>query len=254
MGILDGRTILVTGVLTPSSIAFHVARVCLEQGAEVVLTGHGRLGLVRRVAARLPGPPPVLELDVTDREQLAALAQDLGRHVQGLDGVVHSIAFAPAGALNGGFLDTTWPEVATTLHTSAYSLAALTTAVRPLLRPGASVVALDFDSDRTFPEYDWMGVAKSSLASTARRLAHRLGREGVRVNLVSAGPLRTMAGSGVGGQSELEQTWSDSAPLGWDSEDAEPTARAVAALLSDWFPATTGETVHVDGGFHSVAL
>lgn len=252
--LLRGKRVLVTGVLTTSSIGFHVARICLEQGAEVVLTGYGRISLVRRVARRLPSEPPVLELDITDPAQVDGLADRVARHLDALDGIVHSIAFAPQGALSGAFLSTDWCEAAQTLHTSAYSLKALSAALLPLMRPGSGVVALDFGGGRTFPEYDWMGVAKSGLASTARYLARYLGEHRVRVNLVSAGPLRTMAGGGVSGQSDLEGVWSGAAPLGWDYGDPEPVARAVAMLISDWFPATTGENIHVDGGFHSVGI
>jgi enoyl-[acyl-carrier protein] reductase I len=170
-----------------------------------------------------------------------------------VDGVLHSIAHAPASCLGGGFLDAPWPDVSSALHTSTYSLKALVGACRPLLRPGASVVALDFDASRTWPDYDWMGVAKAGLEASGRYLARHLGPEGVRVNLVAAGPLRTMAARGIGGDGcGFERGWHDAAPLGWDSTDTEPVARACVALLSDWFPATTGDIVHVDGGRHTV--
>ncbi|WP_067966716.1 enoyl-ACP reductase FabI [Nocardiopsis trehalosi] len=251
MGILDGKRILVTGVITDSSIAFHVARLCQEQGATVVLTGYGRLSLVERIARRLPDAPPVLELDVTDADHLASLADRVREHVDGIDGVVHSIGFTPQEALGGNFLDTEWADVATAMHTSTFSLKALTMAVLPLMKDGGSVVAMDFDNSVSYPVYDWMGVAKSALTSTARYLARYLGGQGIRVNLVSAGPLRTMAARSIPGFDELAGSWPQRAPLGWDTGDPEPAARAVVALLSDWFPATTGEVVHVDGGFHS---
>ena len=251
MGILDGKRILVTGVLTDSSIAFHVARMAQEQGATVVLTGFGRMSLVERVAKRLPETPPVLELDVTDDTQLDNLAERVGAHVDGLDGIVHSIGFTPQEALGGNFLNTQWQDVATAMHISTFSLKSLTTALIPLMKDGGSVVALDFDNSVTYPVYDWMGVAKSALASTARYLARYVGEQDIRVNLVSAGPLNTMAARSISGFEELSEHWPARAPLGWDVSDPTPAAKAVVALLSDWFPATTGETVHVDGGFHS---
>ncbi len=253
MGILDGKRIVVTGVLTDASIAFTTARIAQEQGATVVLTGFGRMSLVERIARRLPSPPPVLELDVTDTAQLDSLADRLRGHVDGLDGVVHSIGFAPKGALGGQFLATPWEDVATALHTSTFSLKSLTTACRPLFgTAGASVVGLDFDASVAWPSYDWMGVAKAGLEATARYLARDLGPEGVRVNLVSAGPLGTIAARSIPGFELWEKVWGDRAPLGWDVTDTEPAARAVVALLSDWFPATTGEIVHVDGGVHAI--
>ncbi|TDQ45861.1 enoyl-ACP reductase FabI [Actinorugispora endophytica] len=251
MGILEGKRILVTGVLTDSSIAFHVARLCQEEGATVVLTGYGRLSLVERIAKRLPEPPPVLELDVTDEGHLASLAERVAEHVDGLDGVVHSIGFTPQDALGGNFLNTKWEDVGTAMHTSTFSLKALTTAVLPLMKDGGSVVSLDFDNSVSYPIYDWMGVAKSALTSTARYLARYLGDQKIRVNLVSAGPLSTIAARSIPGFDGLAKHWPERAPLGWDTTDPEPAARAVVALLSDWFPATTGEIVHVDGGFHS---
>jgi meromycolic acid enoyl-[acyl-carrier-protein] reductase len=252
MGILDGKRILVTGVLTDSSIAFHVARVAQQEGATVVLTGFGRLSLVQRIARRLPDPPPVLELDVTDTGHLASLAQRAGEHVDGLDGVVHAIAFAPQTALGGNFLNTSWEDAATAVHVSAYSLKALAMAALPLMGGGGAIVGLDFDASRAMPAYDWMGVAKAGLESCARYLARDLGPRRIRVNLVSAGPLRTMAAKSIPGFADFEDVWPKRAPLGWDLSDPEPAARGCVALLSDWFPATTGEIVHVDGGVHAV--
>jgi meromycolic acid enoyl-[acyl-carrier-protein] reductase len=252
MGILDGKKILVTGVLTDASIAFHVARIAQQEGATVVLTGFGRLSLVQRIAKRLPEPPPVLELDVTDTGHLESLADRVREHVDGLDGVVHSIGNAPQSALGGNFLHTSWEDVSTALHVSTYSLKALGVAALPLMGPGGSVVGLDFDASRAWPGYDWMGVAKAGLESCARYLARDLGPRGIRVNLVSAGPLKTMAARSIPGFDAFEGLWAERAPLGWDLSDAEPAARACAALLSDWFPATTGEIVHVDGGAHAI--
>ncbi len=252
MGILAGKRILVTGVLTDASIAFHVARVAQQEGAIVVLTGFGRLSLVERIARRLPSPPPVLELDVTDDDHLASLAGRVSEHVHGLDGVVHGIGFAPQAALGGNFLNTAWDDVATAVHVSTYSLKSLTMAVLPLMIGGGSVVGLDFDASVAWPGYDWMGVAKAGLESCARYLARDLGGQGIRVNLVAAGPLRTMAAKSIPGFDRFEDVWGKRAPLGWDIGDPEPAARACVALLSDWVPATTGEIVHVDGGVHAM--
>ena len=252
MGILDGKRILVTGVLTDASIAFHVARVAQLEGASIMLTGFGRLSLVQRIARRLPEPPPVLELDVTDTGQLDSLAGRLSEHADGLDGVVHGIANAPQSALGGNFLHTPWEDVAAAMHVSAYSLKALAMAALPLMTGGGSIVGLDFDASRAWPGYDWMGVSKAALESCARYLARDLGPRRIRVNLVSAGPLKTMAAKSIPGFDAFEGMWNERAPLGWNQADPEPAARACVALLSDWFPATTGEIVHVDGGAHAM--
>jgi enoyl-[acyl-carrier protein] reductase I len=252
MGILEGKRLLVTGVLTDASIAFHVARVAQQEGAQIVLTGFGRLSLVERIAKRLPEPPPVLELDVTNQENLDSLADRIREHLPAIDGVLHSIANAPQGALGGNFLNTTWDEVASAIHVSTYSLKSLAMAVLPLMPDGGSIVGLDFDATIAWPGYDWMGVAKAGLESTARYLARYLGDKKIRVNLVSAGPLKTMAAKSIPGFEKFEDVWSERAPLGWDVTNPEAAARACAALLSDWFPATTGEIVHVDGGVHAV--
>jgi meromycolic acid enoyl-[acyl-carrier-protein] reductase len=251
MGILDGKRILVTGVLTDSSIAFHVARIAQQEGATVVLTGFGRMSLVERIAQRLAAPPPVLELDVTNADHLGSLAERVSGHVDGLDGVVHGVAFAPLAALGGNFLQTEWPDVATAVQVSTYSLKALAMAALPLLGGGGSIVGLTFDASVAWPFYDWMGVAKAGLESCARYLARYLGPQGIRVNLVAAGPLRTMAAKSIPGFIEFETMWDGRAPLGWDNTDPGPAARACVALLSDWFPATTGEIVHSDGGVHA---
>ncbi len=253
--LLADRTVLVTGVLTPSSIAFACARLAQEQGAEVVLTSFGRArSVTERSARRLPRPVEVHELDVTDADHLAALPATLGERWDRLDGVVHAVGFAPAACLgqDDGVLAADWPDVAAALEASAYSLAALARAVRPLLRAGSSIVGLDFDARLAWPAYDWMGVAKAALESTSRYLARDLGGDGVRVNLVAAGPLRTVAARSIPGFARFEEVWTERAPLGWSVDDPEPAARAVVSLLSDWWPATTGEIVHVDGGAHAM--
>ncbi len=252
-GILAGKRILVAGVTMDSSIGFATAKVAQEQGATVLISNFGRaLGITKRIAMRLPVEPPVLELDVTDEEHLARLPELIGEHVDGLDGVVHSIAYGnPETLLGGKFLEGPWSDVAQAVQVSAYSLKSLAVACRPLMKDGGSVVGLTFDATVAWPAYDWMGVAKAGLESTSRYLARNLGQDNIRVNLVSAGPLRTLAAKAIPGFSELEDMWTTRAPLGWDNADYEPTAKAVCALLSDFFPATTGEIVHVDGGFHA---
>jgi len=252
---LDGKRILITGVLTDASLAFGVARLAQEQGAEIVLSGAGRgLSLTRRTARKLPDEPAVLEIDVTDPAHLAGAAADLETRFGRLDGLLHAIGFAPRECLGGDILRAEWADVSTALEVSAYSLKALVGAMRPLLvrAEGASVVALDFDARVAWPAYDWMGVAKAALESLARYLARDLGPAGVRVNLVAAGPVRTMAAKSIPSFKAFEDTWGERAPLGWDVSDAEPVARACVALLSDWFPMTTGEMVHVDGGVHAM--
>jgi enoyl-[acyl-carrier protein] reductase I len=250
--LLGDKRILVTGVLNDASIAFSVARIAQEQGAEVVLSSFGRvMRLTERVTKRLPDPAvQLVELDVTSQADLDGLAGAVGGQ---LDGVVHSLAFAPESCLGGGFLDAPWDDVAVALQISAYSLKALAVAALPLLGEGGSIVGLDFDNDdAAWPFYDWMGVSKAAFESVARYLARDLGPRGIRVNLVAAGPIRSIAAKSIPGFENFEAVWAERAPLGWDVKDAEPVAKAVVALLSDWFPATTGEAIHVDGGFHAV--
>ena len=249
MGILDGKRILVTGVLTEASIAFAAARIAQEQGAEVILSSFGRqMKITQVIAERLPQTPQVIELDATNEEDLAALPERLGGNI---DGIVHAIAFAPKDALGGVFLDTPWDSVSAAIHVSAYSLKSIAVAAKPVLNKGAGIVGLTFDATISWPVYDWMGVAKAAFESTARYLAKYVGEDGVRVNLVSAGPLKTTAATSIPGFETLEDMWGDRAPLGWDQKDTTPAGKAIVALLSDWFPATTGEMIHVDGGFHS---
>src|SRR5215204_7776205 len=243
--LLEGKRVLVTGVLDRRSIAFSAARLAAEQGAEVALSSFGRaMNLTARTAKRLNPEPPVLELDVNKPEDVEAVAKDLEGRWGELDGIVHAIAFAPEDALGGNFLTAEWPSVATALQTSAYSLKALSVGLADLMKPGSSVVGLDFDARVAWPAYDWMGVAKAALESTARYLARDLGPKGIRVNLVSAGPVRTLAAKGISGFDLLEGQWTRQAPLGWNTTDPEPIGRAVVSLLSDWWPATTGELIH----------
>ncbi|MET8553618.1 enoyl-ACP reductase FabI [Streptomyces sp. NPDC004959] len=250
-GILAGKRVLVTGVLTEGSIAFHAAKVAQEEGAEVVLTGFGRLSLVERIAKRLPKPAPVIEMDVTNKEHLDALPGRIQEHFGDdghIDGIVHSIAFGPQPVFN--FLEAEWEDVATAVHVSAYSLKALTMACMPLMPRGGSVVGLTFDATIAWPKYDWMGVAKAALESTNRYLARDLGAKNVRCNLISAGPIKSMAAKSIPGFEELSDVWNTRAPIGWEMSDPEPAGRGIVALLSDFFPRTTGEIVHVDGGVH----
>ena len=253
MGILEGKNILVTGVLTDGSIAFHIARLAQEQGANVLITGFGRgLSLTTRIADRLPQKPIIIELDVTNQEHLDGLAAEVRKHLPHLDGVVHSIGFAPEAALGGNFLNTTWEDVSTAVHVSAYSLKSLTMACRPLFKNGGSIVGLDFDAQVAWPLYDWMGVAKAALESTTRYLAKYLGGENIRVNLIAAGPIRTVAAKSIPGFAAFEEVWSARSPLKWDIADPVPAAQGAVALLSDWFPKTTAEIIHVDGGVHGM--
>jgi meromycolic acid enoyl-[acyl-carrier-protein] reductase len=253
MGILEGKNVLVTGVLTDGSIAFHIARLAQEEGANVVLTGFGRgLSLTTRIAGRLPKLPAIIELDVTNQEHLDGLADEVKKYLPHLDGVVHSIGFAPEAALGGNFLNTQWEDVATAVQVSAFSLKSLTMACHPLFKNGASVVGLDFDAQVAWPKYDWMGVAKAALESTSRYLARDLGKDNVRVNLIAAGPIKTIAAKSIPGFQEFENVWNERSPLFWDIEDPVPAAKGAIALLSDWFPKTTAEIIHVDGGLHAM--
>jgi meromycolic acid enoyl-[acyl-carrier-protein] reductase len=251
MGILEGKKLLITGVLMDSSIAFHVAKVAQQEGAEVILTSFGRtMKITQTISRRLPTTPPVVELDVTNTEHLETLAERLKEHTDRLDGVLHSIGFAPQGAFE--FMTGTWEDVGTAVHTSAYSLKALAVAALPLMSDGGSVVGLTFDAKFAWPVYDWMGVAKAAFESTNRYLARDLGPRRIRANLVAAGPVRTTAAKSIPGFEQFEKVWDERAPLGWDVNDPVPPAKACVALLSDWFPATTGEIVHVDGGVHAM--
>ncbi|RBM22722.1 enoyl-[acyl-carrier-protein] reductase FabI [Prauserella sp. PE36] len=250
-GLLEGKRLLITGVITDASIAFHAARVAQEQGAKVVLTGFGRLSLVERIAKRLPEPAPVIELDVQNQEHLDTLADRVRDHVDGLDGVLHSIAFAPASCLGAPFLDAPSEDVVKAVDVSAYSYKAVAKAVLPLLGPGSSIVGMDFDARVAWPAYNWMGVAKAALESVNRYLARDLGPRGIRVNLVAAGPVKTMAAKSIPGFGELEEGWGDRAPLGWDTTDPTPVAKSICVALSDWLPATTGSMIMVDGGVHA---
>ena len=255
MLMLDGKRVVVTGVLTEASIAFSVARLAQEAGAEVLLTGFGRgLSITRSIARRLPTEADVIELDVTQPEHLAAAAAEVDSRWGSVDGLVHAIGFAPPSALGGGFLDAPWGDVATALQVSTYSFASLASAFAPLLKQagGGSVVGLDFDASVAWPGYDWMGVAKAGLESCCRYVARELGHQQTRVNLVAAGPLKTMAAKAIDGFEHFEDVWAGRAPLGWDVTDAEPVARVVCSLLSDWMPAVTAEIVHVDGGAHAM--
>ncbi|MCD6728315.1 MAG: enoyl-ACP reductase FabI [Solirubrobacteraceae bacterium] len=251
---LSGKRILVTGVLNRDSIAYAVARRSQEQGAQVLLTGFGRgRRLTERAARMLPEPCDVLELDVNRAEDLASLRTEIETRWGGIDGVLHAIAFAPADALGGDFLATPRESAEEAFRTSAYSLKALSEALLPLFgEGGGAIVGLDFDATVAWPAYDWMGVAKAALESVSRYLARDLGPRGIRVNLVSAGPLETLAAGGIPGFELLADGWSEAAPLGWDLRDPEPVADAACFLLSRLARGITGEIVHVDGGRHAI--
>jgi enoyl-[acyl-carrier protein] reductase I len=254
MGILDGKRILIAGVTLDSSIGFATAKVAQEQGATVLISNFGRaLNITKRIAKRLPTEPPVLELDVTDESHLERLPDQVREHVDGLDGLMHSIAYGnPETILGGKFLTGPWEDVAQAVHVSAYSFKSLTTACLPLMGEGASVVGMTFDASVAWPGYDWMGFAKGALESCNRYLARDLGPHGIRVNLVSAGALKTLAAKAIPGFERFEDEWTKRAPLGWDLNDLEPTAKTVVAVLSDFMPKTTGEIIHVDGGYHAM--
>jgi meromycolic acid enoyl-[acyl-carrier-protein] reductase len=251
--LLDGKRLLLTGVLTTDSLAFHAARLAQEEGASVVLTSFGRVRrITERAAKKLPDPPEVLELDVNSESDLATLTETLRERWGGVDGALHAIAFAPEDALGGKFMTAPAESAKQAFQTSAFSLKALAAALEPLMEPGSSIVGLDFDASVAWPIYDWMGVAKAALESVTRYLARDLGPQGIRVNLVSAGPLGTVAARGIPGFEQLAELWRRQAPLGWDVGDPTPVARAICFLLSDYSQAISGEILHVDGGFHAV--
>jgi enoyl ACP reductase len=254
MGLLDGKRILVSGITTDDSIAFATADVAMQEGADVVLTSFGRvMSLTKRVARKLPKEAEVLELDVSDPAHVAALADSVRQMGwDRLDGAVHSIAFAPPSCLGHGMFEAPWEDVAVAMQVSAYSLKTLADAVLPLMGAGGSIVGYTFDASVAWPSYDWMGVTKAAFESASRYLARDLGARGIRVNLIAAGPVRTIAAKAIPGFATFEEVWDTRAPLGWDIQDAYPVGRTTAALLSDWMPATTGEIIHVDGGYHAV--
>ena len=254
MALLANKNILVTGVLTEQSIAFHVARLAQEEGANVLLSSFGRAkSITERIAKRLPNPAQVIELDVSNDDDLANLASNVKKHFPHLDGIVHSIGFAPQTALGGNFLNTEWPDVSTAVQVSAYSYKSLTMACKSLFpKTGASVVGLTFDATVAWTKYDWMGIAKAALESTNRYLAKFLGEENIRFNLIAAGPIVTMAAKSIPEFGMFEKIWNERSPLKWDFADPVPAARGVIALLSDWFPKTSGEIIHVDGGLHAI--
>jgi enoyl-[acyl-carrier protein] reductase I len=251
--ILEGKRLLITGVITKDSIAFHAAQEAQKQGASVLLTSFGRVRrMTERAAQRLPDPPEVLELDVNKTDDLDALTGSLRERWGGVDGALHAIAFAPQDALGGGFLTAPAQSAMEAFQTSAFSLKALAAALAPLMPAGSAIVGMDFDASVAWPIYDWMGVAKAALESVSRYLARDLGPQGIRVNLISAGPLGTVAARGIPGFEQLAELWRSQAPLGWDIADPSPVARAICWLLSDYAQAISGEIVHVDGGFHAV--
>lgn len=254
--LLSDKKLVITGVLTDDSIAWHVARVAQEEGADIVCTGFGRgMRLTERSVQRLPSTPDVLELDINDSDHVAALHDELETRWGRVDGALHAIAYAPDDALGGNFLSTPAESAQTAFITSAFSYKTLGVALRELMEKagGGSLVTLDFDNRQAWPGYDWMGVAKSALESVTRYLARDLGPSRIRVNAVSAGPLATVAAKSIPGFETFDRVWKERAPLSWDPTDPDPVARMICVLLSDWAPMTSGEIVHVDGGFHAVA-
>jgi enoyl ACP reductase len=253
VGILSGKRLVITGVLTDASLAFGVAKLAQAEGATVILTGAGRgLSITQRTARKLSPTPEVVEFDVMQSDHVALARDAAAQHLGGVDGVLHSIGFAPAACLGDDLMAATWDDVSVAIQVSAFSLKTLADAFVPLMQDGGSIVGLDFDNTVAWPAYNWMGVAKSALESTNRYLARELGRQRIRCNLVAAGPIRTMAAKSIPAFAKFEDIWNERAPLGWDIHDSTAVARACCALLSDWFPATTGEIVHVDGGYHAV--
>jgi enoyl ACP reductase len=254
--LLKGKRLLITGVLTDDSIAWHSARVAQEEGAEIVCTGFGRgLRLTERSVQRLPEPCDVLEMDINDPAHMDAVVGDLEKRWGSIDGALHAIGFAPEDALGGNFLNTPVESAQTAFTVSAFSYKTLAVGLLPLMQKagGGGLVAMDFDNSQAWPAYDWMGVAKSALQSVTRYLARDLGRDNVRVNAVSAGPLSTVAAKSIPGFSRFDEVWGERSPLKWDTSDPDPVARMVCVLLSDWAKMTSGEIVHVDGGFHAIA-
>lgn len=250
--LLEGKRLVITGVRNEDSLAFAVARLAQEEGADVVLTAPARaLEGAHEMASRLPVKAPVVEFDVTVPEHVSALVKALGERWDGVDGALHSIAFGPRTTIGGDFLDAPWEDVAKAIHVSAYSFKVVAQAVLPLMRErGGNLVALDFDGRYVWPNYNWMGVSKAALECTARYLAWRLGRYKITVNLVAAGPVVTAAARGIEAFEAGPSYWNERAPLGWSPTDAEPTARTCVALFAGLLPATTGEQIHVDGGYH----
>ena len=253
MALLDGKKLLITGVLTDDSLAFGVARMAQAEGAEVVLTGFGRaLRLTERTARKLDPVPDVHELDVTDPAHGQALQATLRERWGRVDGALHSVGFAPETCLGDDFWAPDWDDVSVAVHVSAYSLRTLSDIVAPLMTDGGSLVGLTFDATVSWPAYNWMGVAKAAMESLNRYLARELGPRGIRSNLVAAGPMKTIAAKSIPGFAAFEDEWVKRAPLGWDVTDSEGVSKACVALLSDWFPQTTGSIIHVDGGYHSI--
>ncbi len=254
VGILDDKKLLITGVLTDDSLAFGIARLAQREGAEIVLTGFGRgLRLTERTARKLDTEPEVLELDIANLDHVATVRDHLAERWGRVDGALHAIGFAPAACLGDDFWAPDWDDVATAVQVSTYSLRTLADLVRPLMQDGGgSLVGLTFDATVAWPAYNWMGVAKAGLESLNRYLARELGSEGIRSNLVAAGPMRTIAAKSIPGFAAFEEEWTKRAPLGWDVNDSEGVARSTVALLSDWFPQTTGQIIHVDGGYSIV--
>ncbi|HWE33046.1 MAG TPA: enoyl-ACP reductase FabI [Solirubrobacteraceae bacterium] len=251
--ILAGKRLLITGVVTKDSIAFHAASRAQEEGATVLLTSFGRVRrLTERAAQRLSEPVDVLELDVNSESDLSSLHDELHSRWGTVDGVLHAIAFAPEDALGGNFMTAPADSASQAFLTSAYSLKALAAALAPLMPAGSAIVGMDFDASVAWPIYDWMGVAKAALESVSRYLTRDLGTAGIRVNLVAAGPLGTIAARGIPGFEKLSELWQQQAPLGWDAADPGPVADTVCFLLSNLSRGISGEIVHVDGGFHAL--
>ena len=252
-GLLAGKRILVTGVLTDRSLAYHAAAKMQELGAEVLLTSFGRAKrITERAAQMLPKATDVLELDVTKQSDYDALVEELGARWDSVDGLLHSVAFAPAQLFKDPFLHANLDDVEAAMRISSYSLQQLSATLLPLMvrsQSGASIVALTVEDRVRVHPYAWMSVAKSVLNSIARQLAVHLADHNVRVNLIAAGPVRTNAGSVIPEFSEMEDTYKR-APLGWDTRDHTAIAGPAAFLMSDLSRNMTGDILKVDGGMH----
>jgi len=256
MGFLAGKKILITGILSNRSIAYGVAQACRREGATLAFTyvNDELKDRVVKIAAEF-GSVPVLPCDVTQDQDVDALFDALGSEWGMLDGLLHAIAFAPREALTGDFLNGLSRAGFATAHdVSSYSLAALAKGARPLLqgRNGALLTLTYLGALRALPNYNVMGLAKASLEANVRYLASCLGPEGIRVNGISAGPIKTLAAAGIGGFSKIQRFVEKNAPLR-RNVTIEEVGNVAAFLLSDLASAITGEITYVDNGFSIVA-
>jgi enoyl-[acyl-carrier protein] reductase I len=258
MGFLAGKRILITGLLSNRSIAYGIAKACQREGARLAFTYQNERFKERIVKfADELGSHLIFQCDVADDAQIDALFSDLGQGWEGLDGLVHSIAFAPGDAIEGDFLDGLSREGFRIAHDiSSYSYPALAKAARPMLLKGnhPALLALSYlGAERTLPNYNTMGLAKASLEAATRYLAFCLGPQGIRANAISAGPIKTLAASGIGNFGKLLAYNAHNAPLR-RNVTIEEVGNAAAFMLSDLASGITGEIMYVDGGLNTTAL